>query len=159
MNVMRSCLACGCAAVWISLALVALPSCRKQSSPVSSGQNTPAPSEPKAVAKAPDVQVLCGRWLRPDGPYILDLKSIGSDGKIQAAYVNPQREIHVSRAEASVQGTTLRVFLMLDDDGYPGCTYNLNYDPQQQTLSGIYFQAQMQESFEVVFIRAPAEAP
>ena len=43
---------------------------------------------------------LQGRWQRPDGGYILEIREIDGSGKMVAAYFNP-RPINVSRAEAS----------------------------------------------------------
>jgi hypothetical protein len=45
------------------------------------------------------------------------------------------------------------LFLELQDAGYPGCTYDLSYDQQADRLSGIYYQAAIKESFDVVFLR------
>ena len=47
----------------------------------------------------------------------------------------------------------LQVFIELRDEGYPGSTYTLTYDAQRDALSGIYFQAALEQSFEVVFVR------
>jgi hypothetical protein len=41
----------------------------------------------------------------------------------------------------------------LRDANYPGCTYNLKYDPQTDQLFGQYFQAALQETFDVTFAR------
>lgn len=71
---------------------------------------------------------------------------------MEAAYLNP-RPIHVGRAEASQKGTTAEVFIELRDEGYPGSTYTLVYDPGQDMLSGIYFQAALGQSFQVNFVR------
>ncbi len=60
----------------------------------------------------------------------------------------------VAQAEASQKGTTAEVFLELRDEGYPGSTYTLAYDPGQDVLSGIYFQAAMGQSFQVLFVRS-----
>ncbi|OGR31583.1 MAG: hypothetical protein A2139_13870 [Desulfobacca sp. RBG_16_60_12] len=68
------------------------------------------------------------------------------------AYFNP-RPINVSRAEAAQEGTTTKVFIELRDTNYPGSTYTLAYDPQSDQLKGVYFQAALQQSFDVVFVR------
>lgn len=99
-----------------------------------------------------DFQALKGRWLRPDGGYVLDIRDVDSEGRIDAAYFNP-RPVNVSRAAASGQGDGLNVFVELRDTGYPGCTYTLAYDPQQDSLKGVYYQAEIQESFAIVFVR------
>jgi uncharacterized protein (DUF2147 family) len=99
-------------------------------------------------------QALHGRWLRPDGGYILDIRDVGAAGTIEAVYLNP-RPITVARAEATRDGSTLKVFVELRAPGYPGSTYTLTYDPQRDQLAGIYFQAALQQRFDVVFVRMP----
>jgi hypothetical protein len=99
-----------------------------------------------------DVQKLVGRWLRPDGGYILDIRAVGTDGVMEAAYLNPQ-PIHVAQAKVSYQGSTVEVFIELRDRGYPGSTYTLYYNPDEDTFSGVYFQAAMGQKFQVGFVR------
>jgi hypothetical protein len=116
----------------------------------------PAAPATKASVPAPEVEAgfdrLKGRWLRPDGGYILDIGEIDGDGKMVAGYFNP-RPINVSRAEAMQEGSTTKVFVELRDINYPGSTYTLTYDPQDDQLQGVYFQAALQQSFDVVFVR------
>ncbi len=95
---------------------------------------------------------LIGRWLRPDGGYIIEIRSISADGRMDAAYLNP-RPINVDRAETSWEKGRQEVFIELQDTGYPGSTYTLDYNPAQDTLTGVYFQAAMKQAFEVVFVR------
>ena len=45
-------------------------------------------------------QMLLGRWVRPDGGYIIHIVDIASDGKLEAKYYNP-RPIHVEQAEVT----------------------------------------------------------
>jgi hypothetical protein len=45
------------------------------------------------------------------------------------------------------------VFVELRAPGYPGSTYTLTYDPTRDQLAGIYFQAALQQRFDVVFMR------
>ncbi len=71
---------------------------------------------------------------------------------MDAGYFNP-RPINVSRAEASAEGNAVKLFIELQAAGYPGSTYELIYDPGNDALVGIYFQAAMQQRFEVVFVR------
>jgi hypothetical protein len=118
-------------------------------------QSTAPPAAKESVAK-PDsnqgFESLKGRWQRPDGGYVLDIKNVDANGKLAAGYFNP-RPINVSQAEATLDGTTIKVFIELRDTNYPGATYNLTYDPLQNQLRGIYFQPALQQSFEVFFIR------
>ena len=103
-------------------------------------------------APSPDVQRLAGRWLRPDGGYILQLSGPGPNGQLQAAYFNP-KPINVARAEWRQTKVGLGVFVELRDVNYPGSTYTLHYDPVADQLKGIYFQAVMRQQFEVEFVR------
>jgi hypothetical protein len=99
-----------------------------------------------------EFEILKGRWVRPDGGYVVAVSEIDGGGKVVAAYFNP-RPINVSRAEASLAGTTIKVFIELRDINYPGATYNLTYDPRSDQLRGIYFQPAFNQSFYVVFVR------
>ena len=96
--------------------------------------------------------VLNGRWLRPDGGYILEIRSVDASGKIDAVYLNP-KPINIAKAEATRDGSTLKVFVELRAPNYPGSTYTLTYDPQRDQLRGIYFQAVQQQNFNVEFAR------
>lgn len=115
------------------------------------GEGTPSRSEPSAQT-VDDFQTLIGRWLRPDGGYIIEIRGVNNQGGLDAGYLNP-RPIHVSRAEASKEGSMTKVFIELQDVGYPGSTYNLIYDPGREALLGIYYQAHIGQRFEVVFVR------
>jgi cytoskeletal protein RodZ len=113
---------------------------------------TPAIAPATNVASKADVQKLKGKWLRPDGGYVLEIKTVTDSGKLEASYANP-RPIHVAKAEASLADTAVKVFIELRDVNYPGCTYDLTYDPPSDSLQGIYYQAALQQQFEVVFVR------
>lgn len=95
---------------------------------------------------------LKGRWQRPDGGYVLAINSIVGSGAIDAAYYNPN-PIHVARAEAARAGATLQVIVELRAPNYPGSTYTLSYDPEQDQLRGDYFQAVERQNFKVLFVR------
>jgi hypothetical protein len=99
-----------------------------------------------------DVKRLEGRWLRPDGGYVLELRDIENDGSLKAAYFNP-RPINVARAEVRRKDGTLMVFVELRDVNYPGSTYTLHYDPAADRLKGTYFQAVQGQTFDVEFMR------
>jgi hypothetical protein len=96
--------------------------------------------------------VLKGRWLRPDGGYIIQIRNIDPSGKMEAGYFNP-RTINVSKAEATRDSGKMKVFIELRDTGYPGSTYTLTYDPKEDVLRGVYYQAAMKQSFDVYFTR------
>jgi hypothetical protein len=100
---------------------------------------TPASKEPNARLEGKaEFDRLKGRWLRPDGGYVLEIREIDGSGKMVAAYFNP-RPINVARAEASQEGTATKVFIELRDTNYPGSTYTLTYDPASDQLTGVYF--------------------
>jgi len=96
--------------------------------------------------------VLNGRWLRPDGGYVLEIRVVAPSGKIHGVYLNP-RPINIAKAEATRDGSTLKVFVELRAPNYPGSTYTLTYDQDQDQLRGTYFQAIRQQSFNVFFVR------
>ncbi len=100
-----------------------------------------------------DFQRLEGRWVRPDGGYVLELRNVKNDGSLTAAYYNP-RPIRVFRAEASRKDGTLSVFVELRDVNYPGSTYTLQYDRATDRLKGKYFQAVEKQTFDIEFVRA-----
>jgi hypothetical protein len=114
--------------------------------------DTVAPTATTASATS-EFSKLVGRWLRPDGGYVIEVRGVEENGRMQAAYFNPN-PIHVAKAEASREGTVTKVFLELRDVNYPGCTYALAYDPNREMLFGVYFQAALQQNFDVVFVRA-----
>lgn len=99
-----------------------------------------------------ETQRLVGNWVRPDGGYVISVRTIDPTGQAEAAYFNPG-PIHVARANVSSLGNRMKLFVELQDKGYPGSTYELTYDPNGDTLEGIYFQAQIQRRFDVVFLR------
>jgi len=67
-------------------------------------------------------------------------------------YLHPQ-PINVAKAEAARDGAKLNVFVELHAPNYPGSTYMLTYDSQQDQLQGTYFQAALQQKFDVNFVR------
>ncbi len=105
-----------------------------------------------ASEKAGGFENLIGRWLRPDGGYIIEIRKIGADGRMDAAYFNPH-PINIAQAEASWKKAKQEVFIELQDTGYPGSTYTLEYNPDQDAFTGVYFQATLKQAFEVVFVR------
>lgn len=110
-------------------------------------------SSPSPAAPGPAFATLKSRWLRPDGGYILEIRGVDdASGKLEAAYLNP-RSINVSKAQASRDGASLKVFVELRDVNYPGSTYTLAYDPASDQLQGMYYQALQGQSFDVVFTR------
>jgi hypothetical protein len=107
---------------------------------------------PTMVCAADDFQPLVGRWQRTDGGYIIEIRSIDTDGKIKAGYFNP-RPINVSRAQAAMYKDHIKVEVELRDVGYPGSTYTMVYAPEKDILFGYYYHAASGQRFDVLFVR------
>jgi uncharacterized protein (DUF2147 family) len=109
---------------------------------------------PKAAIQSESAfGALPGRWVRPDGGYVINIKSVDASGKLDAAYANPN-PLPFSRAEAAWDGKTIKLFFELRAGGYNGSTYTLTYDPAADVLKGVYYQAVAQQKFDVYFTRA-----
>jgi hypothetical protein len=103
------------------------------------------------VAQA-ELNRMAGKWLRPDGGYVLELSDVKPEGKLKAAYFNP-RPIHVAKAEWRSMAGRIQVFVELRDVNYPGSTYTLIYDAAKDRFEGYYYQAVQKQTFNVVFER------
>ena len=120
-------------------------------------------ASPTVAADAPSAESdsgfdsLLGLWVRPDGGYMIAIRGIDSSGRLDAAYANPQ-QLPFAKAEASRDGNTIKVFLELRAGGYNGSTYNLTYDPEDDILKGVYYQAVAQQKYDIYFERAKAIA-
>ena len=128
------------------------PPGRRPPAVVSKAAANAANQHGSAATPKPAFEKLTGRWQRADGGYIIEIRSIEPGGRMNAAYFNP-RPIHVAKAEASQYEGTVNVFIELRDVNYPGSTYNLTYDPADDYLKGIYFQAALGQTFDVYFVR------
>jgi hypothetical protein len=105
-----------------------------------------------AVAQV-DTSRLIGKWQRSDGGYVIDIRAAKIDGKLEAAYFNPN-PINVSQANWQLADKAgLEVFVELRDKGYPGATYKLLYQPGNDSLVGSYTQPAAKQTFDVVFSR------
>lgn len=113
---------------------------------------------PAAKVKAPTIvsdtglDILVGRWARPDGGYVVSIRGVDASGRLDAGYQNPN-PLPFAKAEASRDGTATKVFLELRVGGYNGSTYTLTYDPASDVLHGVYYQAVAEQSFDVYFER------
>jgi len=144
------------------LLFVALTGCSKpapttaaQPTATPAGGTTTAASAAAPTAAVPEtVRKLLGRWMRSDGGYTLELRRADLSGVLDAGYFNP-KSIHVSRAVWMQGGGGFQVAVELNDVGYPGATYLLNYDAQSDRLVGKYTQPAMQQSFDIEFVRQP----
>ncbi len=94
---------------------------------------------------------ILGRWLRPDGNYVIQINSIDKNNKIDAQYFNPS-PIKIAHAEL-IPDNNYRIFIEFDDEGYKGSTYDLIYDPVNDALAGKYFQATYGQTYQIAFIR------
>ncbi len=122
----------------------------------------PGPESSKKPAKAResvkqrdprlDPQRLVGQWVRPDGGYVMKITHVASDGAVDASYHNPS-PIKVESARATTDDGRLRLHLKLNDSGYPGCVYELEYDPENDAMVGTYFQAAMRQTYRIGFKR------
>ena len=117
------------------------------------GQVADAGQPTAQSAEQSDPQRLVGRWVRPDGGYVLDVREVTKEGSVKASYFNP-RPINVARAEVRRVAGALTVVVELRDVNYPGSTYTLQYDPASDRLKGAYFQAVEKQTFVVEFVRA-----
>jgi uncharacterized protein (DUF2147 family) len=100
----------------------------------------------------PPYSKLVGKWVRPDGGYVLEIKSVDVAGVMSAAYFNPN-PIHVAKAQASRDNTDTKVFIELRDVNYPGATYTLTYQSELDQLVGLYYQPLSGQTYEIAFLR------
>ena len=142
-----------CAGVAIVVALLILtkyPNEADQKTAISASDSS---TESNAPHVRPDnLRKLIGRWVRPDGGYIIDIRNVHADGKLQAAYFNP-RPIHVSRAQVTQKEEEIQILIELRDAGYPGATYALRYNAKHDVLVGLYHQPAVGQTFDVAFVR------
>jgi len=95
---------------------------------------------------------LAGRWVRLQGGYVITIRAVDADGKLDASYANP-RPLPFHTAVASRDGNALKLFFELRAGGYNGSTYTLRYDATTDRLTGVYDQVVVKQTFEVVFVR------
>ena len=102
----------------------------------------------------PDFRLIVGEWIRPDGGYVVRVRDVNPDGSVEAGYFNPNK-INIAEANVSLWKGLLKLFIKLQDKGYPGSTYTLYYYEEKDALAGFYYQAGLEQTFKVVFIRKP----
>jgi hypothetical protein len=103
-------------------------------------------------SSAPDPERLVGQWVRPDGGYVLRITRVATDGVVDASYHNPST-INVESARVTTEDGKLNLNVKLNDTGYPGCVYELVYDPERDVMVGTYFQAAARQTFTIGFQR------
>ena len=101
-------------------------------------------------AEQPDFKIFIGEWVRTDGGYIIRVRNIKPDGSVDASYFNPS-EINVGEANVSMWKGLVRLFIKLEDEGYPGSTYTLYYYEEKDALAGFYYQAAVGQPLKSCF--------
>jgi hypothetical protein len=124
------------------LFLIVNPALAQQPSPTAPG----SPSIESAFAALP------GRWVRLQGGYVITIRAVDADGKLDASYANP-KPLPFHTAVARKDGNVLKLFFELRAGGYNGSTYTLRYDAANDRLSGVFDQVVVKQTFEVVFVR------
>ena len=118
----------------------------------------PTKTVPPAAGQAGPVLVefdaLKGKWVRPDGGYVLEIRKLLPGNALEVAYFNPN-PIHVGQAKLFKERGFTKVFVELQDVNYPGSTYNLIYNKENNLLRGVYYQATQQEEYQIYFERLP----
>jgi hypothetical protein len=115
-----------------------------------SNSDTQKAEQPAVKSETPDFSKLVGRWRRPDGGYVIEVRNVASDGSADASYYNPN-PINVAESKAFRRDGKIGIFIKMEDRNYPGSTYDLVYDPGSEYLVGIYYQATMNQEFDVAF--------
>jgi hypothetical protein len=76
------------------------------------------------------------------------------DSRRQARRALPEpAAIHVSRAQWLKSGARLQLMVEMQDRGYPGSNYELDYDAVHDTLFGTYHHLGLNQDFQVSFYR------
>lgn len=109
-------------------------------------------NEGKGALGLEKAERLMGQWLRPDGGYVLSLEKFETDGSLKASYFNPKK-INVHESFWKIIDEKIYVMVELRDVNYPGSRYVLSYDEKNDFLTGVYFNAAYQQSFEIYFER------
>lgn len=130
----------------LGLGLILLSGCSEQAAETS-------PTVPKGPQ---DESVVVGQWLRPDGGYILEIKKVSKGGQAEAMYFNPN-PIHVESALVTDKDGQLHLRLVLRDENYDGSTYELNYEPEKDVLTGTYFSPNAGQTYQVFFQRLKSD--
>ena len=95
---------------------------------------------------------LAGKWVRPDGGYVLAIENVGAGGGLEVSYYNP-RKIRVHEAFWKYRDGKLYLLVEMRDVNYPGSKYALFHDKGRDILIGVYYQAAMDRTFDVYFTR------
>src|SRR5713101_8828626 len=99
---------------------IALPQAQQPSTTTTAPTSTGSDSQTAFNA-------LLGRWVRVEGGYVITIRAVDADGKLDASYANP-RPLPFYIALATKDGNALGLFFELRAGGYGGSTHTLNYD-------------------------------
>jgi hypothetical protein len=147
------------AGVGVAVVALALAVATWRSTPAPAAAPATGPHPPAAVPSFPatdfrngwQFRPLLGEWVRPDGGYVLVVRGVRANGEAAVAYLNP-RPIRVARAQARREADLVGLFVEFDDVNYRGSTYSLGYNARSGQLEGIYYEAPLQQRFDVVFV-------
>ena len=120
-------------------------------STTSTTNTTSEPVKPQEQ-KTFDRSILVGDWIRTDAEYRITISELHDDGTLKAGYFNP-KSINVSKAGWIFSEGTMKIYIELRDENYPGSNYNLVYYPEKDLLAGKYFQAVEGVTYDVGFFR------
>ena len=138
-----------CVALALALALAPMLDAAAQ------GAAPAAKGAAASPAAASALDVLKGSWVRPDGGYIIAIRSVGSNGQLDATYYNP-KALPFAKAQAMQVDGTPRAVFELQAGGYAGSVYELTYDAANDRLKGVFRQVVVKQVFEVTFLRRRA---
>jgi len=114
-------------------------------------------AEPKKVASTQliaEFETVKGKWLRPDGGYVIEIKELLADNQLTVGYFNPN-PINIGESKIYKENSFIKVFVKMQDKNYPGSTYTLIYDKESDQLRGTYFQAVQGLEYQIGFTRMP----
>jgi hypothetical protein len=104
------------------------------------------------LATKTDYSILAGKWQRTDGNYLIKVSDVQERGQAAVEYFNP-RSIRVVQTTISTEKELIKLFIKFQDKGYEGSTYSLYYYAEKDALLGFYYQAPMDKTYEVIFLR------
>ena len=108
----------------------------------------------EAISPGPelDYDIIAGEWQRMDGSYLIKVGDIQTDGRATVEYFNPH-PIHIKESAILTQKGLIKLYIKFQDKGYEGSTYRLYYFAEKDALVGFYYQAPMDKTYEVIFMR------
>ncbi len=108
--------------------------------------------EVESLAVKTDYGIIAGKWQRTDGNYLIRISDVQKGGQATVEYFNP-RSIHVVQTAISTEKELIKLFIKFQDKGYEGSSYSLYYYAEKDALLGFYYQAPMDKTYEVIFLR------